>query len=243
MELYEGVINQFLTTLNKESIKQLKIPEDDWEDLGNQNMILRSEMAYELGGGNLPAISSLCITTKDSDVKEDEVDLVGEDLPQLTSDSPYARLTILKVKEEGLGQADSLYQAIQKLEFVRYHIHPKGYMMRISSTKREPVRIGQQALNEGLDFAKVGKRFIKEYHQNQNVLAVKCIFITKPDFPYDKWKAIADINETILTGIDHISKDFKMDCSVCQLKSVCDEVEGMKEYHFAQQNQLSSKGR
>lgn len=74
--------------------------------------------------------------------------------------------------------------------------------------------------------------FIKSYRKNPNVEAVKLIFITDPKFPYQDLEVQAKRAEQITRAIDHILKNLAMDCNVCSLKQICDEVEGMKELHF-----------
>jgi hypothetical protein len=110
-------------------------------------------------------------------------------------------------------------------------------MMRISAAReREPVRVSRQALQEGLDFAKVGRMFVTGYRKHPEVAAVKMIFITQPDFPYEKLNQKVHQIEKITQSLNHILNNLKMDCSVCGLKKVCDEIEGLKELHFAHEH-------
>lgn len=237
MKLYDESILELYEMLDGFKKKQLdfKGTDSDWVDSGNANMILRGDMAYELGGDALPAISGLALTTDRNLIPEDEVLLYGPDLPEIKEDIPYARLAFVRVKEDSMGEGNTLYNAIRKIEYVRYHLNPKGFMMRISaSNDREPARVGREALQEGLDFSKVGKLFLKAYHENPNVEAVKLVFVTCKDFPYEALKKQVQKNEQITAAIDHIMKNLIMDCKACNLKEVCDEVEGMKELHFAQ---------
>lgn len=234
MKLYDTQIKQSLSLL--EGLPKPKLlAREDWPEAGAQNLILRSEMAYELGGANLPALSALFLSSTQEELNSDEVWLYGPDLNEIKIDAAYARLTLLKVADEGLGDKDSLYSAIRKIEYSRYHIQPKGYMMRISAANgREPVRISSKDLKEGLSFSKVGEHYIKAYKKHKEVLAVKVIFITLSDFPYSDLNTIISQGEKITNSLDLLSKNLKMDCTVCKLKPVCDEVEGMKELHFSQ---------
>jgi len=61
---------------------------------------------------------------------------------------------------------------------------------------------------------------------------VKIIFITDPSIDYDALKKNAKLADGITSTLTHILEGLPTDCSVCQLKDVCDEVEGMKELHF-----------
>lgn len=242
MKLYDRFIESSFALLEGKPGHPLMVPgaHENWPDAGDYNLILRSEMAYELGGANLPAVSGLGFTSEESLVYGDELWLYGPDLPDLKKDAPYARLTLLRVAEDSLGEDDAAYTAIRKIEHTRYHVNPKGYMMRISAaSEREPVRVSRKALEEGLDFAKVGGLFLAGYHKHSKVLAAKLIFITIPDFPYDELDKQARQAEMITMALDHIFKNLKMDCGACNLKQVCDEVEEMRKLHFAQAKKKS----
>lgn len=234
MKLYDDTIRDWMNLLESAQGKELDIPKaDNWKDIGNANMILRSDMAYELGGNHLPALSGMTLTANTSLVPTDEVLLYGNNLPEIKEDTPYARLVMIRVKEDSLGEGNALYNAIRKIEYTKYHLNPEGFMMRISATnEREMVRIGKTALERGLGFEQVGKLFLQSYHRNPNVEAVKLVFITLPDFPYKELEVHIKKSEEITKAIDHILKNLSMDCNACNLKEICDEVEGMKELHF-----------
>ncbi len=233
MKLYDESIVKLLEGIDYSKAKSLDIANANWEDVGDHNLILRADMAYELGGGTLPAVSAMAVTANEEFVNTDEVLLIGPDLKDIKADSPYARIAIVKVPEDGMGDGNKLYNAIRKIEYVRYHINPKGYMTRISaSNNREPVRVSREAIENGLGFAQVGKLFIDTYHENKNIEAVKLIFITDPAFDYKSLSDQAKHLEDITGTIDHIFKNVMMDCGSCSLQKVCDEVEGLRELHF-----------
>ncbi len=236
MKLYDDGIKELLSQIDITTAKKLNIVNADWTDVGDHNLILRADMAYELGGGTFPAVSAMAVTCNDEFVNTDEVLLIGPDLNEIKADTPYARIALVKVAEDSLGDGNTLYNAIRKIEYVRYHINPEGYMTRISaSNNREPVRVGKNALEAGLNFAKVGKLFLDTYHENKNIEAVKLIFITEPDFDYKLLSNQAKHLEDITGAIDHIFKNVMMDCGSCSLQKVCDEVEGLRELHFSAQ--------
>lgn len=234
MKLYDETIKEWLKILDSLQGRELDVKKgEDWKDIGNANMILRSDMAYELGGNHLPALSGMTLTADTSLVPRDEVLLYGKDLGEIHEDTPYARLAVLRVKENSMGEGNALYQAIRKMEYTKYRLNPEGFMMRISAAnEREMVRIGKTALEKGLGFEQVGKLFLQSYHKNPQVEAVKLVFITLSDFPYEELEIYIKKAEEITKAIDHILKNLSMDCNVCSLKQICDEVEGMKELHF-----------
>lgn len=255
MNLYDDVIARCHTMLEPFSCKHYKIPEginaesgkqsipvgygrqsvsdaDLWEEEQAHRILFGRDTAYELGGGNLPAYSGVAFTSDES--VTDEIIVCGPDLKQIRSDSPYARLTILQVDDSAWTDRERAYRVMRKLDYTRYHVYPKGFMMRISAAAhREPVRIGKEALGAGLDFEQVGKLFMYAYHKHPEVLGARILFITDPDFPYEEFGKAARMMDSVTESMNAIFNNLIMDCAACKLKPVCDEVEGLRELHFA----------
>lgn len=234
MKLYDEVIKKYQDLLETEESHELSIGETEWLEVSDRSMILRSDMAYELGGEGLPAIGSTIITANQELVSSDKITLVGKDLSEIRKDIPYGRIALVRVDEETLGEGQTLYQTIRALEYTRYHFYPEGFMMRVSAFKqKESVRIGKAALAKGLDFTKAGNRMISAFHKNSSVKAVHIYYVTRENFDYKLLEAYAREAESITQTIDHILKISIMDCGACSLQKVCDEVEGLRELHFA----------
>ncbi len=251
MKLYDECFAGVARLLRTNPAKRLPHEAAAWIDAGRNQLIFQDDMAYELGGGTLPAISGVALCAGSGAEREagdgertenaaqadgaaeavvpgDEVWLRGPDLPELKANSPYARVALIRVREDALGTGDALYQTIRKIEYTRYHLNPTGYMMRISAANhREVVRVSREALADGLDFARVGRMFVDAYHEHPAVEAVKLIFITDPDFPYAELATILKRSEDITQALDHLLKKVKMDCNACGLKDICAEVEEM----------------
>ena len=236
MELYNELIRETEGLLEGKPFRRWDYEAGmSWPDTGESELVLMRDAAYELGGGGKQAVHFTCVTTSPVLVERDEILLWGPDLRELRGDAPYARIALLRVGdiESDDGDDTVAYNAIKDMEFVRYHVFPRGYMLRFSAESgREQVRVSKTALQDGISFQKVGCDFIRCYRKNPNVLAVKLIFITAPDGPY---RAVADCGRrstesarTLCTILDGLP----MDCSACHLKPVCDEVEGMRELHF-----------
>ncbi|MCI8463530.1 MAG: carbon monoxide dehydrogenase [Lachnospiraceae bacterium] len=243
MKLYDQVIEKILAVLGAREGLRLPVGETHWPEVSDRSMILRSDMAYELGGEGLPAIGCTMITADERLVSADGITLLGRDLPRIREDVPYGRIALVRADMAALGEGQALYQAVRALEYTRYHFYPKGFMMRISSTRhRESVRVGKEALAEGLDFTITGNRMISAFHKNASVKAVHIYYVTLEEQGHDAYKtpgfdykALADCAgeaEEITRTIDHIMAGGIMDCTSCGLQRVCDEVEGLRELHF-----------
>lgn len=226
MKLYDECFDGIKKLLSDYEVRELDITEKGWQDAGGNQLVFQNDTAFELGGGDLPAVSTMALTDNTELVPCDKVLLCGRDLDKIGSDTPFARIALLRVKENSLGDGNALYQSIRKIEYTRYHVNPKGYMIRISPfSHRESARVSKQAVSDGISFAAVGKLFIDSYHKHSGVEAAEIIFITAPDFPYGELKKVMQRSEDITKALDHLMKNIKMDCQVCSLKAVCEEVE------------------
>lgn len=239
MKLYDNIIENIIQLAEpfvKADYKVLNQAKDEeWPLVTDRDLILRSDMAYELGSDLNPGFGATILTDNEALVSSDEIIVCGQELSEIADNQPYIRCTLVRVKEAAMGEGNALYNAIRKMEYIRYHFYPEGFMMRVSASKRkESVRVSKEALKRGLSFEKVGNRMIQAFHQNEAVDAVKIIYITDPEFDYERMEALLTESEAITETIDHMLKDVKMDCDVCNLKPVCDEVEGLRELHFAQ---------
>ncbi len=237
MELYDGLIARCESMLAPFSRRRIRVgAEADgdvlWPEAEESRILFRRDTAYELGGGNLPAYSGVSFTSDGA--VEDEIVVCGPDLGQIEEDCPYARLTILRVDEGAWQDREQAYRVLRRLDYTRYHVRPEGFMLRISAAAhREPVRVGASALQAGLDFERVGRRFLHAYHGHPEVLGARVYFITEPAFPYEEFGEAVRRMDDVTESLHEIFRNPVMDCAACRLKPVCDEVEGLRKLHFA----------
>ena len=239
MELYNSIIEKVDGLLGSTTpVKYAYDPAKTWEDVGGNQLIMMKESAYELGGDNKPAVNYACVSSDDY-VNEDEIWVYGRDLTQISGSVPFARIVLVKVaslKGEGEEDTEPVFRAIQDIDFVKYHVYPKGYMIRSSSDSfREQVRVSKEAVKRGITFERVGNSYIKEYKKDPNVLAVRVIFSTVDDADYAEMKKDAKKVRDITKTLSKILEGMSTDCHSCSLKEICDEVEGLKELHFGKE--------
>ncbi len=233
MELYNSIINSTKEILSKGKAKVWDYnPKKVWHDLGSAELVLQRDAAYELGALGLGSSNYICTTTNSELVNKDQVFLYGSDLKQIKKDTPFARIVLLRVGVLD-GEDEEVYRTLKDIEFSKYHVYPEGYMVRMSpESHREQVRVSKKALRRGISFEDVGNRYIEEYKKNPNVLNVTVIFVTDPDLDYKAMLENSKKVDEITNTLTHIMEGLPTDCNVCQLKDICDEVEGMKELHF-----------
>lgn len=235
MKLYDDMIQKTFQTLESLTQRSFSLTgeEGDWKDQGKAMMILQADMAYELGGRNLSAVGTTLVTEEEGLVPEDEILLYGPDLSEISEDTSYARIALVRVKKDSVGTGNGLYNIIQNLGYFRYHFFPEGFMLRVSAANdRESVRVSKDALDKGLSFGAIGKGMIKALRLHKEVEAVKIVFVTDPGADFTGLEEISKRTKQITSTIDHMLKDVNMDCNSCGLQEVCDEVEGLREMHF-----------
>lgn len=195
-----------------------------WQDTGRNGLVLERDMAYEIDG-----IGFNLVTSKP--IGGDEVLLFGKDLNRITDEKKLFRISVIQMDApDGEQQA---YNLIRKIEYAKYHYFPKGYMIRTASTThQETVRVAKTALKEGISLEGVGRLLIAKYKENPAVKAVKVIYINEKSVDFDRLSKISEKNYSITEALNSIMNNITFDCAACNLKPICDEVEGMRELHF-----------
>ena len=207
-------------------------PSAAWKDIGNSELVLQKDAAFELGASGRGSANYVLFTSSSELVSKDRVLLYGPDLIDIHGDCDFARIVLLRVGVLD-GDDEKVYRTLKDIEFAKYHVNLEGYMVRMSpESYREQVRLSRQALRKGISLRNVGFSYIKAYKQDENVLNATVIFVTQPGLDYAAMKANAKKAADVTGTLTHILEGLPTDCSVCSLKGICDEVEGMKELHF-----------
>lgn len=233
MELYNSLIKESNSLLEKGSPRVWEYrPGDAWKDIGSSELVLQKDAAFELGAMGKGSANYVLFTSSPELVDKDQILLYGADLGEIRGEVDFARIVLLRV---GLidGDDEAVYRTLKDIEFAKYHVYPEGYMVRMSpESYREQVRVSKQALKKGISFKNIGANYITAYKKDPNVLNATVIFVTAPGYDYGAMKKLAKKANDVTGTLTHILEGLPTDCSVCALKDICDEVEGMKELHF-----------
>ena len=233
MKLYDAIIHETMEAAGgaKRWPAASLVP---WPVTESSELIMQRQAAFELGGSGNPSANYTLVTT-DPAFSGDEVLLLGPDLPAIKADAPFARIVILETEE--ISEDDAGHDMIRQMEFVRYHVFPKGYMVRVSSTSfEEQVRVSREAVKQGIGFGRIGRAYIDRYQKVPGVKSVKILFLTERA-AVEKLKANAKKADDITKTLSHILDGLPTDCGHCTLKPVCDEVEGMRDMHLGKKRQ------
>ena len=233
MELFNSLFRETQQLLENSEPKVWPYrPGEEWKDIGNSELVLQKDAAFELGASGKGSANYVLFTSSAELVNQDQILLYGPDLDEIHGDVDFARIVLLRV---GVLDDDTekVYRILKDIEFAKYHVYPEGYMVRMSPENfREQVRVSKKALRDGISFRNIGCSYIREYKKDVNVLNARVIFLTAPGFDYAGMKAAAKKASDITNTLTTILEGLPTDCSVCSLKGICDEVEGMKELHF-----------
>lgn len=228
MDLYNSLINQIKNLLPENKGKRFPFEKSNLKK-GDKNQILfLNETAFELGGSQTHCLSTMAVSSSIN--VENGVLLFGKDLYKLKKDNEFGKIVILQIDDI---DEETAFDAIKNIELVRYNYSPEGFMTRASAlSMREQLRISKDVIKKKVTFADYGNALIAEYLKNPIVKAVQIIFITDFDGKYNDLYMIADKIKSTTSALNHILDNVMFDCSTCNLKEICDEVEGMKELHI-----------
>ena len=193
--------------------------------------IFASDKAFELGANPYQGIALDLLL----DVPfEDEIILLGDDVPAIKKPANYARITLASADTAQIGSGNALYNSIRKFDYVKYHFAYDGVMVRESVfNKKESLLVSKDALKrDGFDFSKLGSYVIKKHKELPFVKNVKVIFVTLDDYDYASLAALVTKCENVTKALDHLTNKVKMDCHSCSLQVICAEVEKKVEEDF-----------
>ena len=153
MQVYDKVIRTTEEILAPFGARDLTgKPAKQWPMLTENEFLLRNEVAFELGDRMYPSTCYQAVTSSEELVGEDKILLYGRDLQEIKENVPFTRITWIQA--EAADDQNKAYQQIKKMEFARFKLIPKGYMMLSSSMEqREQVKVSKEAVKAGLDFA------------------------------------------------------------------------------------------
>lgn len=250
MQLHDAMIMRVRELLSGFSPRIYSCDESKaWPETKDFEMIFQKDAAFELGGGNKASVNLTCVTDNTELFAEGrksvpgrdasevrtfpnyEICVYGRDLQEIQGDVSYARICEVLVKGE--AEAELTLKLLQDVDFVKFHVYGKGFMMRTSGqSEREPVRVAKKALRDGITFERMGDAFISHYKKNPNVLAVRVSFITADAFDYEELAKEAKKTVEIRNSLSKIQKGLPTECSVCDIREICNEVTGLRELHF-----------
>ncbi len=233
MKIYDSCLKDLSILLSSKTNPISFLPGSSYEKGDPNQIVFRSDCAFELGGSNKAGYAGSLISSDPNLIGEEGTIVYGPDIKDIDADAFYARIALIEVDDEAMGEGKELYSSIRKIDYVRYHVTLDQIMFRISPISlKETIAISKKAKEKGLGFKDIGAAFIDAYHSLKTVKKVRMIFITDPTFDYEALSQIIKRSEDITKTLDHLTNKVKMDCHSCGLKKICEEVETLTENEF-----------
>ena len=232
MEVYNGVIEDTRAYLSEYKGRELPVgAPHKWKLLEDNEFLMKRDVAFELGIRTKPSTCYNALTSDKNLVGEDKILLYGPDLNEIKNDVTFTRITFLNVDD--IKDPNKAYQNIKRLEFARFRMIPEGYMVLSSSMEnKEQVRVSKEAIKKGLNFTTIGNLIIDKYKEDYSVNNVQVIFITEEVETIPELVKQGKKVDEITNAFDHILKDIILDCDLCPLHPICDDVEALRQLHF-----------
>lgn len=232
MELYNKLIEDTKKLLEPYQPTVWKTGGKAWEQTDRNDIIFASDTAYELGGGGKPSATFTVVTSSDNLIEPDTIKLYGKDFCDIKSNTPFAQLVFVQV-EDFEDDAFACYNAIRDIELMVYEVLPKEIMVRISALDRkEQMRVSKSAIKNKVSFESIGNAYANKFKTNPKVKSVSILYLTQ-DMPiYDELVKYAKKIDDITLTLNHVLNDMNFDCANCNLREICNEVEGLRQLHF-----------
>lgn len=233
MNLYDGIIARIGELLSPYPFKVWSVDERArWAESGRNEILFAADTAFEAGGGGNPSVGFTAVTSTDMLFDGGNIYLYGRDLNELNSETPFAAV-ILAEADSFSDDAVKCYNAVKDIDFIIYDVFLKDCMTRISALDRKiQIRVGKRAKADGISFEAIGNTIAAKYLAHPSVKNVSIIFITENIPVFRELSALAKKTDEITLTLNKVLSDMNFDCATCNLKSICDEVEGLRELHF-----------
>lgn len=232
MNVYDDLIRQSLDILRSQPLRQLKVRPASWNMLSASEFLMGKEVAFELGDRFRESVVYNAQTSDETLIGEDQIFLLGEDLPKIKGNTNFTRVALFNIDD--IPDPNKAYIGVRKLNYERYKIIPEGYMILSSSFEnKENVRVSKKAIKKGLDFETLGNLYIERYKALPGVNYVQIFFIVGDQPCVRDLVAVSKKVNEVTDAFDHILKNVILDCDVCPLKTICEDIEALRELHFS----------
>jgi CO dehydrogenase/acetyl-CoA synthase beta subunit len=229
MELFSSTVETARSFVKEIPHKRswLENLKNTWPSGGGRNIVLKEDMGLELGSPDKESVSCLLWTENLSRVEDGRITLVGPDFPESMEKSlPFGKVVLVGV--EGFTE-DNAYDRHKDMDFLRYDLNLKGFMMRaVSQYMREWCRISRDALRQGFSAQIMGSSLISLFRSKPYVKAVEVIFFTSSTSDVCRLKKITAPAEKIIAAMNKMAGEMDFECGSCDYQEVCDEAEGLK---------------
>jgi CO dehydrogenase/acetyl-CoA synthase beta subunit len=229
MELFGNIIASLVSFINDQPRRRTWRAGDamSWPSGGGRSLVLKDDMGLELGNPEKDSLSCLLWTEDLSLVAGQRITLVGPDFPESIGRSlAFGKVVLAGV--EGFT-VDNAYERHKELDFLRYDLDLKGFMMRaVSQYMREWCRISQDALLRGFSARVMGAGLMELFSAVPYVKSVEVVMFTSGTADVARLREITGPAEKIIAAMNKMAAELDLECGSCDYRDVCDEADGLR---------------
>jgi len=216
-------LREFLERGRREGRVRRLAPSDPSGFEGEEpQLVLKEEAWVELGHPELPSFASVLLTETPGLVRDGEISLIGEDLPGLRGEVPFAQLCLVESGEIG-------EEEYRRLSLVPFRLRLRGYMVRsLPSQGRIWSRVSVEAVERGLSFSLLGEALRRAFRSAFPVSSVEVVFSTSPEGVRELW-GLGEKAQKIAGAIGKMVEEVSLDCERCEYREVCRSVPELRE--------------
>jgi|YelNatPaOPRAMG01_1025707.scaffolds.fasta_scaffold14211_2 CO dehydrogenase/acetyl-CoA synthase beta subunit len=194
------------------------VPSDPSGFLGEEpQLVLREEAWVELGSPELPSLASVLLTETPGLVRDGGISLIGEDLPGLRGEVPFAQLCLVESREI----RDEDYR---RLSLAPFRLRLRGYMVRsLPSQMRIWSRVSEEAVRRGFSFSVLGEALRLTLRSAFPVSSVEVVFSTSPEGVRELW-GMGEKAGKVAGAVGKMVEEVSLDCERCDYREVCGSV-------------------
>ncbi len=226
---YYDITDYLEARKNSGLLKELSFIKNlEWPSGNKRNVVLARETAIELGNPSEESTAFLIWVDDPGKIKDGRISLLGPDFSECKGKSiPFGKAVIAGVK--GFNEENS-YTRYREMEFLRYNIDLKGYMMKAASQyQREWSRVSLDALDRGFSAEILGSALLKSFKNLEYVEACEVIFVNSSREDVSELKKISNEVIRITGAMNKMLEGLSFDCDDCEYTDVCNDVLELKK--------------
>lgn len=229
MELFTQSIDavRAFVSARPDSRSWIESPSLQWPSGRGRNIVLKEDMGLELGSPEQDSVSCLLWTGGHQCIIDGRITLIGPDFPESTGRSlPFGKVVLAEVK--GIDE-DNVYDRHRDMDFLRYELDLRGFMMRaVSQHMKEWCRVSREALALGFSAGILGSSLIRLFRGRPYVHAVEVICVTSSTDDIVRLREITAPAAKIIAAMNKMAVEMDFDCTTCDYQDVCDEADGLR---------------
>lgn len=233
MNILNPIINDIAVYTEKKKragmLREFEVSETIcWPAAGVRDIILKPDLALELGNPEGASVSFISWTGDHHLVNDGRISLVGPDIPEAAGKNlPFGKIVILGV--EGFDEKNA-YDRNRELHLCKFDLSLKGYMIRAASIyMAEWCRISKEALRDQFSLRLLGSALIREYKKLDYVKSVEVIFVTSSNDDVNELFELGNRSARIISAMSKMVNEMSYDCSECEYQDLCEEAEELRK--------------